>query len=1079
MPPPVRTAAATTSRGPAKTRDIKRSTNVFLRPVFPNKLPQVSLAGFGFMGLGVLGIVDTVRSAMKTQEQGEPFSVWNFLVRPAMWIITSVAGFTFTKPPKDLFLTDLFNNAAEGLLKKWRENIGKNKAFIEAGVKTGRGSFRHNVSNELNSILDKAIDTDMGQALKDFLTQSRNGEDPETNIPEELNDDEQRAQFKELLLSDRGKGLALLYNNHGNEMREIMRELFVGKDGKPPTASQELNALRENFDNVLERFSSLRLTKVHYDSRRDCFDLQICDSTAYISKDQEGPTQSLLGGIVSLHPMHFVDITHLLSNGFKQIEDYLSTQEKRNLDQISEEKTEDLTKLLIKAMWDDIFKPLERRGLIRPAKVEYNKNAKTYQFITKDVPASFTEFFTQHGIAASEARNWLLPLLANDMLGEQLSMQDTFGDSPKPQNSERNRREPVTAGAGQGDDFLDDDTRDMLNRLGVDNKDDKAGKDGLTYQQKLAIQQAKERLQKFKEHGESLGLRIRDQENTPLSKLKLALIMLQDHKHIGERAQLGQKKYELKGMLKRELAAKLIGKERFKQVKEGVKAKVADELRKSNKILSRDEMIALLQTRIQEAKEELVSQKLEELQGEIVFLSDTKADKLAENSANKKSYSRELEKHRANIDEKVEAILLEKERTADPEIARERKKLTTEFSKQSKITKIMKEYGIAKKVETKLSKRGWVEVDRDKSSGKDIERERLTTKLVNKAIAQEVEAELNKIKEGKVKKELTTKYTDEVIAHQVQEKLDKGEWKDTYSSEAEARTAFTAQIKDDKRAIHNIETTINGRVIDECKQIMHEASKSKDQERAQLQTELEGKLLKAMKPKEAQRLLRAFNEEGYIKAPGNQGTIYFPEAYKDRIDEVTLNKNTTEAIQQETDQSLKYTLESVRRLLPKLRNDDSNPDDPDGLYRDANLEEALGVEKCTEIVKSHGLKSFLMLALEGAVDPAQTKLGIHADKIHVRENGEDTVLDTDYKLFLRLALSANKQTPKAAMDHLEILFKALEPAQANVLRKEAVKLKEQADRDIAGRDRFIESMNPKKNPQPNPNGRKEAGAGAK
>ncbi len=283
----------------------------------------LSRGGLGAVVAGALGAFDLYRATVNNEENS--FLSWSNAVRVLGWGAFAGMIFGYTKPPKNLFQTDLINNGIKDIIENVIEKIGDKSSFIKILSKEtlkNLDSILSKISKKMCNILGKNIDpygsTYGTNMAKELVSDLFSGIDP--SLRDRLQEifkvddpDERAEQFKELLKEEsRGLFQMLSTPQKKDVYKEIVNEFFP-PDKKDENA--EIAGIRNEINKIIEPIG-MNLLSIQRDRPSGEIKLYFVNIKGYSPSDSNKDALLSLPGIMVnvTSEQFFNSISYLVEN---------------------------------------------------------------------------------------------------------------------------------------------------------------------------------------------------------------------------------------------------------------------------------------------------------------------------------------------------------------------------------------------------------------------------------------------------------------------------------------------------------------------------------------------------------------------------------------------------------------------------------------------------------------------------------------------------------------------------------------------------------------------------------------------
>lgn len=302
-----------------RSTSLPSTTSFWKRPLIRTSGDSfpLSIGGLGGVAVGALGAYDLYR-ASTNNEDGSWFS-WGNIFRILGW--GSFAGIilSISKPPKNLFHTDLINNGVKDILENIIDKLGDKNTFAQIlsdksinNLNSALNGMLEKACTEINSHLMKLGEERVGyQSVTDIL---RN-RDPlllvlYQEIFNETAEEERPAKLRAFLKREGGDFIRKFSMQEKDLHKEIMSKLFVSKNTEPIKA--EINKITERI--------GLNLLSIEHDRPSDEIKLYFVNVKGYSpgSSNNNDPLQ-VPGIMVSLTPEQFFNGTSYLVDNLSEL----------------------------------------------------------------------------------------------------------------------------------------------------------------------------------------------------------------------------------------------------------------------------------------------------------------------------------------------------------------------------------------------------------------------------------------------------------------------------------------------------------------------------------------------------------------------------------------------------------------------------------------------------------------------------------------------------------------------------------------------------------------------------------------
>ena len=492
--------------------------------------------------LGLLGIWDTFRTA--ANQEGEHFSFWNNLFRPLSWAL--MAGFTYsvTKPPNNLFQTDLVTNSVKDIVDNIVGKIGDKDSFVQILKKESVENLNTAVDGIMNKSC-KVIDTFFDNLKDDRREQTLSMEaigslagrgTPLSDLYSEVivNQDgtetdyrDRPAKLKELLKDRRGNWLQMLSAQKRSLAEEIISAVFAPE--KNESESAQIATIRREINTAIEPMG-LTLSAIQYNKSSDQIKLYFINMKGYSNGSNSNDSSlHLLGNIVTVNPGTFLNLA--IDTADKVSE--LSRSE--NVDEALAGNDGPRIKRLNQEFLGKISEwipGLTHHNCIQRLHVVYDSTTNTYTYNSLDP----TTRITLNDPSMKKLREILGQGSSYSMFGSVAGLGGAY-PGPNLRREDPGEMEPVRAGTGNRATGTVADYSEL-------NRDE-----GVRPKKRLDPAVEKERVESEKLLNlilkTELGIELRKNEDSKLVELKLALVARQ-LMYNREKSVLGKKALELR-----------------------------------------------------------------------------------------------------------------------------------------------------------------------------------------------------------------------------------------------------------------------------------------------------------------------------------------------------------------------------------------------------------------------------------------------------------------------------------------------------------------------------------------------------
>ena len=526
-----------------KPSKVKPSTNWFFRAPLPDQFPDLSGGRLISIGVGALGVMDLFRQFFSKKE--EP-SFWGFIIRPLLYAVTTVTGWQFTKPPKDQFAVDVVNNTLEEIFKSLRETLGSNKSLIKILSK--------DLINPLRKAATRFYEQSLNILKKVLLEYKESNPDTDTTkdgIEQYIDDLSTQIELYGASKDISINNLSVVFQERKRLAQKFFTRLFRDEDSQD-SMSQLIQVL-----NTALKPNKLHIFEAKYNPESRKVQLKVIVTKPFQKDDKKSPLY-MLGFTVSMNPENLLSLSKRIVDDVDRIKNRRSSKEiLQNPSRASKGQFQNLNKTIL----NEIIRPTieDLLNLTRGSIVELD--TKTNSLTFNDV--SIRQYLS---VSTDIELGKLLEALGENFEKSTIS---NFRNTRR----EREGREAETVGAPEDyEDFEDVVLRqqddDVIKKLKPESK-------RVGYTEKYGpITPALEKL----------GILLKENEDTPLTELKVNLILALDEaklKPILEGYQRHTKR--------RYLALKAI-EPKLEEKKKEIRAKIIQD-RIENNLVIEDEII--------------------------------------------------------------------------------------------------------------------------------------------------------------------------------------------------------------------------------------------------------------------------------------------------------------------------------------------------------------------------------------------------------------------------------------------------------------------------------------------------------